>query len=295
MNKLIAILVAFVMGGALTGCGLVHTPKTIPPGNVGILVDMRGSNPGVEQTVLQPHRIWVNWYQELYLFPTYRVIKNFTASKSEDTPEDESFTFTSADGLPFNLDVGVSYSLDQKKIPYLFQKNRNVGNDHNAMTNRMFRNALRDALSRYGGQDSANAIMGTAKGRLFDSLQAYVRRELGPEGVIEIRVFSLSDPRPLNEDFKKALAAKVIAAQKVQEAHANLEIARSDSTRTVMAASAEAQANQMKQRSLTPELIQMAWIEHWSGDLPLVSGSSGNYVDLSDIAKLRAAHKGKGE
>jgi 4-diphosphocytidyl-2C-methyl-D-erythritol kinase len=62
-------------------------------------------------------------------------------------------------------------------------------------------------------------------------------------------------------------------------------IARADSAVLVTKASAEAKANQLKQVSVTPKLLQQQWIEKWNGSTPtVVTGSgSGFMLNLKEI------------
>lgn len=288
MNKLFILILA-VMGASLSGCGLIHTPYTIPPGHVGIVVDLQGSNKGIETQLVEPSRIWPSWNQRVYEFPTYSITKNYTATKTEDTPQDESFTFTSQEGFQFNIDVGVTYSLDKSKIITFFQKYRS---GYEEINNRILRNTLRDAFGRYGGRDSAYGLIGRGKSDLIDSVQAFAARALAADGIHEISVFALSDVRPLNEDFKKAVAARA----KAQEARTNLETARADSAKTMVAAAATAASNHMTQQSLTPELLTLKWIEKWSGNTPVyVSSGAGMMVTPNDIKALPHGKRNKAE
>jgi regulator of protease activity HflC (stomatin/prohibitin superfamily) len=81
------------------------------------------------------------------------------------------------------------------------------------------------------------------------------------------------------ETFKKAIEAKNNAVQtaltaenqvKTAEAEAKIKIARAEGNAKAMLtnARAEAEANQLKQRTLTPMLLQQQWIERWNGKLP---------------------------
>mgnify|MGYP000532621266 FL=1 len=53
---------------------------------------------------------------------------------------------------------------------------------------------------------------------------------------------------------------------------------------TKIAAEAEAEANKKIAESLTPELIEKIKMERWNGELPMVSGSSGTIINMTDDA-----------
>ena len=68
------------------------------------------------------------------------------------------------------------------------------------------------------------------------------------------------------------------------EADTLIEEARGIAESTVILATAEAEANELLQRSLTNELVATQWIDAWNGVLPVVSGEGGhNIIDISAL------------
>ena len=283
----LAALVALL--GLLFG-GVIRTPKNIPPGNVGIVVDKYGSNAGVEKNVVYPGTIWPTFNQHVYLYPTFRQTKNFVKSSDEDSKTDESFLFKSADGIQFRADVGVSYNLDPRYVPHLFQLYRGGLDEINQ---RVFRNILRKDLIYYGGKDSATALIGSGVSALFDSIQASLTRQVAGLGVIQVEVFVLGDLAPTDSKYAESISSKAIEAQKAAASQAKIQTARMDSSSKVIAAAGEAESNRRIASSITPELIDYIKANAWNGANPQVVSGAGGGVIVQLPTSAVAASSGK--
>jgi regulator of protease activity HflC (stomatin/prohibitin superfamily) len=82
---------------------------------------------------------------------------------------------------------------------------------------------------------------------------------------------------------QKAITAKLIAEQAIQEAELKAQKAKIDAEAVVNAARGQAQAQRLLQQTLTPELLQREAIEKWNGQFPTVLGDS-SALPLINIA-----------
>ena len=275
-NRIFALL-AVLFALTMTGCGTVPVfPNSVAPGHVGILVNKYGASKGVDTNqVLGVGRYWLTANQDIYEFPIFTQTKNWTASASEDSKVDESFDFQSAEGTTLNTDVGLQYTIDPTKVALLFQKYRNGIDEIN---NRLLRNLVRDAVHRYGAHDSLAVLIGSGKVQMFDSVQAYVSREVNPIGIGQIKVSIISDIRPKDKVVADAIVAKVAATQKTRQAEQELQTSKAEAAKMIADAQGEAEANRLKQSTITPQLIQMKLADRWDGHLPTVSGGTGGMI-----------------
>lgn len=85
----------------------------------------------------------------------------------------------------------------------------------------------------------------------------------------------------------EAINSKNEAVQKSQKAENELAIVKAEAQKKVIAAQAEYEANILRTKSLTPQILQQMWIEKWNGTVPTVTsnGSSGVFLDISKISK----------
>lgn len=83
--------------------------------------------------------------------------------------------------------------------------------------------------------------------------------------------------------FSDAVEAKQVAEQEAKRAEFVALKAIKEAEARVNLAKGEAQAQQLLQQNLTPELLQRQAIEKWNGNLPLVVGSEGKLLDLRQL------------
>ncbi|HGW5898116.1 TPA: SPFH domain-containing protein, partial [Pseudomonas aeruginosa] len=94
----------------LAGC------SKVPAGNVGVIVNLYGSEKGVETREVGTGRYWVGVNEELYLFPTF--------TQTETWGGEEAISFQTVEGMKVGGAVGITYSVSPDKVTTLFQKYR---------------------------------------------------------------------------------------------------------------------------------------------------------------------------
>lgn len=83
-------------------------------------------------------------------------------------------------------------------------------------------------------------------------------------------------------EFNKAIEEKQVAEQKVLTAKQELEKEKIEAEKKIVKAEAEKKANELKQQSLTDNIIKEEFINKWDGKLPTVSGGN-NILDISGM------------
>jgi hypothetical protein len=148
----------------------------------------------------------------------------------------------------------MNYSVQREKVPAIFAKYRRPLRDiEEGFLKTAVYDAFRLATNKYTADEliSNRAVFEVEVRRLLDA-------QLLKEGFI-INQFTSNLIYP--ETFKKSIEAKnnaVQAALRAENAQAMLT-----------AAKAEAEANRMKQVTLTPLLLQLEYINKWDGKLPV--------------------------
>lgn len=95
-----------------------------------------------------------------------------------------------------------------------------------------------------------------------------------------------------SERFREAVEAKQVAEQEAKRAEYEAVRAQRLADAKVFLARGQAQAQQLLQAGLTPEILEHEAIEKWNGHLPLVVGSDG--VSRFDFKSLIKAEKKQG-
>lgn len=271
MKKMLMMLALLALAPMMTGCY-----EKVEAGNVGVKVHLLGTSKGVDNEVLGVGRYWIGMNEDLFKFPTFQQNKVWTASATEDSPTDESFSFQTAEGMMVNTDIGISYSIDPAKVSLLFQRFRKGPEE---ITNMVLRSIVRDGLNRLGGADSVYTVMGPGKQKLIEKVQAFVQTQTEPYGIRELKLYLVGEMRPPKE-VKDAISAKITATQKAQQAENELQTARAQAAKAVAEAEGQARANELKQRTLTPALIQYEAVQKWDGKLPQVTSGGTPFISL---------------
>jgi regulator of protease activity HflC (stomatin/prohibitin superfamily) len=254
----------------------------VPAGNVGVKVDMYGSSKGVQTQELQPGRYWIGWNQELFLFPTFTQTYTWTKAVDENSPNDESITFGTDEGMSVNADVGITYHVDPDKVSVLFQKYRK-GIDE--ITDTYLRNMVRDSLVNEASKLPIETVYGVGKADLIKKVQDDVTQQVSAYGIVIEKVYWIGELR-LPESVVNSINAKIQATQNAQKAENEVALAKAEAQKveaaaegnaqaTLTQATADAKAIQMKGDAIrsNPEVIQLNAIDKWDGKLPTYSGS----------------------
>lgn len=287
MGKVISgIVVGVLVVGLIAGLAML---SKVPAGNVGIKVYLLGKSKGVDTETLNPGRYWIGWNEELYLFPTFTQQYVWTKNPSEQSPRDESITFQTKEGLSVNTDVGISYHIDPKKVPLVFQKYRRGVQE---ITSVFLRNTVRDAFIRAGSTKPIESTYGTGKQDIFSEVEKTVKAQVEPIGIMIEQIFSVGDFR-LPPKVIQAINAKINAIQQAQQKQNEIAAAKAEAQKKIAAAEgeaasilavakAQANANKILSQSLTPELVKYKSIEKWDGILPKFSGGALPFINVGE-------------
>lgn len=289
--RLLAVSCVAVVATIATGCARV------PPGHVGIVVNMAGGNKGVANI---PTTTGWTFYNPIgttvYQYPTYVQTAKWTKSPDEGAPRNEEITFTNKDAMLVAADVSLSYSLLPEKVPAFYVKFRS--DDLDLFTHGYLRNVARDCFNETAGRFSIEQIMGD-NGPFLAEVRTRLQREVEPIGVHIEQFGFIGAPRP-PDAIVGSINAKVQASQIAQqkqneiiqvqaEATKRVTAAEGDAKAAIAKAEGEAKANQILAQSVTPTLIQWRSLEiqqqavaRWNGARPQVEGgSSGLLLQLS--------------
>lgn len=281
MKKLLLVLA--VVG--MTAC------DSVPVGNVGIIVHKLGGNKGVDSDEVGVGRYWLGINDELYIFPTFTQNHVWTKDKAEGSPNDDSFTFQTKEGLNVNTDVGIAYHIDPSKVSTVFQRYRKGAEE---ITSIVLRNTVRDAFNKSASNVSIEAVYGAGKASLMEDVLKMVAEEMRPIGIEVENIFLVGNMR-LPETVVEAINAKIGATQKAAqrenevaqakaEADKVIETARGEAQSKLAIAKAEAEAIRMKGDALkdNPKLSELAAIEKWNGELPTyMLGNSTPFININ--------------
>lgn len=279
ISKLAGLLAVVIAASFAAGCGITR----VEPGHVAIVVDLAGSQRGVQDYTLRTG--WVTYSPlstQVIEYPTSVQTASWTKSTNEGAPTDESITFTTKEGTTVNADISLSYNLNAAKIPQFYVTFRN--DDLSGFTYGYLHNIARDAFNNVGGSFTVQQVMGD-NAHFLAEVQTLVSKQVEPLGVNIMQFGFIGAPRPpqgVIQAINASQQAQYIAQQKTNE----LMQAQADANKRVAQAEGEAKANEALAKSISPELLQWRaydiqdrWINRWNGRTPEVTaGNSGNML-----------------
>jgi regulator of protease activity HflC (stomatin/prohibitin superfamily) len=271
----------------------------VSPGYVGIKIVNGGSDRGVQDYPIQVGWVFYNPFtSSVFEYPTFTQTAVWTKSAAEGNPANEEITFTNKDQMLVAADINLSYSLQKEKVPAFYVKFRSDNVNH--FTHGYLRNLARDIFNEHAGQYSISEIMGdNAKflKEVRDSLQAQVAQygisidQFGiigaprpPAVVIEsinAKVHATQLAIKTENELRTATAEaqKQIATAKGQ-AESAIAAAQGEAESIRIRAEAQSKANELLNKSLTGNLLELKRLEMWDGQLPQVQGSVNPFITL---------------
>ncbi len=243
---------------AITAVFVVPSVGVVPAGHRGVVYEWSGGvNPaerGEGFTFLIP---WAQHMRSLSV-RTQKVYSDKVFSQSKDLQE-------------ITVVTSVNYHVDPNQAAELYQK---VGPlyESTVIQPALFQRT-KAAIGQIIAEDFAKA-----RERLAETIQAQLTLQLSPYGIV-VEFVNIEDAI-FDPAFVKAVKDKVIAIQKAQEqrrliaAEAAIKqqkiIQAEARARSVkIEAVAQAKANVLLARSLSPDLLQWRWMLEWDGTLPL--------------------------
>lgn len=248
----------------------------VPAGYVGVKVYLLGSAKGVETEELGVGRYWIGINEELHLFPTFKQNYVWTKDRNEGSPNDESITFQTAEGLSVNGDVGITYAINAKKVNSIFQKYRK-GIDE--ITDVFLRNRVRDAFNMVASKYRVETVYGKGKAALLEEVNVRIKEELKQEGILIEKIYLVGKLR-LPKEVTEALNKKIEAIQRAEQREYELREAQAEAKKKITIAKAEAEEIRLKTRTLTSLLVKYEAIKKWNGELPKYTGNNIPIIDL---------------
>jgi len=183
-----------------------------------------------------------------------------TASSSKDLQEVE-------------MSLAVNYQIDKDEAKKLY---KNVGTGYDEV---ILEPAIQESIKAVTSKYTAEELI-TNRSEVSEKCQEELNKKVTKYG-LKVNDFNITNFN-FSEEFNKAIEEKQVAEQKVLTAKQELEKERIEAEKKIVKAEAEKQANELKQQSLTDNIIKEKFIEKWNGELPKVSGSN-NIMDVSEI------------
>jgi regulator of protease activity HflC (stomatin/prohibitin superfamily) len=279
------VLAAVAIVVMYAGCS---TTTRVDAGHVGIRVKLAGSDRGIQDMpVVTGWVVYNPLTEQIVLFPTSVQNVVWTQSAHEGKPYDESITFSSAEGVNVNADIGLSFHIEPSLAPKLYGRFRL--NDLEKLSDGYMHNTVREAFNDVASKLPVQDIYGAGKSKMLSEVTQKCRDVFGKDGIVIDQLTingTLRLPQNVMDAINRAMEAtqkalesrnrvaqvQAEAEQAITQAHGGAEAARQkaqgEADALLIKARAEAQANEIIRLSTTPTVLQYRALEHWDGKLP---------------------------
>ena len=210
----------------------------VPSGYTGIKVNLLGSDKGVDSQELGTGRYWIGMNEKLFIFPMFTQTQVWTKDKNEGSPNDDSITFQTVEGLEVNADLGITYSLDPKKVTTIFQKYRKGIEE---ITNTVLRSMVRDAVINAASSKQIESVYGLKKADLIKEVEDTVRKQCADVGIIVEHIYWIGSLR-LPPSIVNSINAKAAATQMTAQREQEIQQSKAEAEKLVAEAQGKADA-----------------------------------------------------
>ncbi len=210
-----------------------------------------------------------------FKYPWQKVIKmNIKVQKYEN---DKSMETSTKDMQVVNsVIVSLNYQLDENKVTDMYRK---VGEKYDSIVlEPAIQEAIKSAISLYNAEELV-----TKRSEVSNTILETVSSKVKDYGLNIISV-SLKN-FDFSEEYNQSIERKTIAEQNALTAEQELKTSEAIAKKKVIEAQAEADANNIKNSTITDEILTQQFIEKWNGELPKVMGDNGNILDITKLIK----------
>lgn len=210
-----------------------------------------------------------------FKYPWQKVIKmNIKVQKYEN---DKSMETSTKDMQVVNsVIVSLNYQLDENKVTDMYRK---VGEKYDSIVlEPAIQEAIKSAISLYNAEELV-----TKRSEVSNTILETVSSKVKDYGLniisVSLKNFDFSD------EYNQSIERKTIAEQNALTAEQELKTSEANAKKKVIEAQAEADANNIKNSTITDEILTQQFIEKWNGELPKVMGDNGNILDITKLIK----------
>ena len=172
-----------------------------------------------------------------------------------------------------NMQLAVNYRVEGTKATELY---KNVGTNYEVV---VLQPAIQESIKAVTSRYTAEELI-TKRNEVSVECMKELGEKVNRYGIV-IDNFNITNFN-FSVEFNNAIEEKQVAEQKVLTAKQELERTKVEAEKKVVEAQAEKKSNELKQQSLTENVIKAKFIEKWDGQLP--KASNGN--SIIDISKL---------
>lgn len=280
------------IGGLVILALFFSSYSIISPGNTGVIFNVWS---GSLRTVPQGIAWRLPFVTRVQSYPTaLRTYTMVRRSGEGSASADDSIDLPTREGQHITQDISVTYNTSEDLAAQVFKAFR--GADIEDIEATFIRRTIITVAQNTAGQMDLSEVISAKRNQLQDGIQKTLAAELDKMGfhLDKVNLGASHLPQSLEVQMQQKMAAQQQAQQAEYELQKNQMLAKAEVAKaegeaqaTLVRAKAQAEANQLLQASLTPNLIQSKAIEKWNGTLPQVSGGATPFIDLRSLTPAK--------
>ncbi len=268
MKKLLFMVFAI----ALTSC------TQITPTEEGFKISNSGDYRGVDSLpLLTGVNMYMPGFTYIVTLPTTMQHVVWSEGTNEGSEAGQQIVINCMGGSGFKVDIGLNYRINAGKASKIYLKYKS--DDLSSITNTYLRNIVRGEMQDVSGRITVDDILNNLPD--YESkVRANLSNKFLKEGFVLEGFNILAMPTPVDPNLAESINQKIIAKQNSETAKQQLQIsianankqiaeAKGDSASLVISAASEAKANQLRQATLTENLLRQQMLSKWDGKLPV--------------------------
>lgn len=190
---------------------------------------------------------------------------------------DENLSVQTKDAQWISVETNVKYRVSEENAFKVYKGYKTLDN----LNKNIIGNYAQDALNTVCSQYNVIDILGEKRNEIIEKTVALLSEKFENEG-ITLTALTLKDI-DAGDEIEKAIKEEAVAKKQVETAEQNRLKAEKEAKTKLIEAQGEAAANAAKTSQLTDEILMEQFIKKWNGELPKVTGSDGNIIDINGI------------
>lgn len=190
---------------------------------------------------------------------------------------DENLSVQTKDAQWISVETNVKYRVSEENAFKVYKGYKTLDN----LNKNIIGNYAQDALNTVCSQYNVIDILGEKRNEIIEKTVALLSEKFENEG-ITLTALTLKDI-DAGDEIEKAIKEEAVAKKQVETAEQNRLKAEKEAETKLIEAQGEAAANAAKTSQLTDEILMEQFIKKWNGELPKVTGSDGNIIDINGI------------
>ena len=290
----LALGIFVLIAPVLSGCGKSNIGGyTVDAGNVA--VSLNHFSGAIDSNVLK-----AGWHSQLpgagtqiVEIPTYQKVYTMVRGDEEGAHKgDDSVVVNTASSNNLNVDCSISYHINYdpknpKALIAFYNKYRSqFGSDEefSQFEETQLRPAFRQAMvDAFGLKSTQDDLTGDGKKAAAAAALAQLNKRFNPDSIVidEVRVRAVyPDAASLT-----SMRSNLVAEQNLRLSTLNQQLNTIVNQKSILAATAQAQAAHIRAASLTPRLVKFRHIK----DLEIMGAPAGSLINFSTATKAEAA------